>query len=331
MLQQTQVATVIPYFERWLSRFPDPAALAAAPTGDVMKAWEGLGYYARARNLHRAAQQIVRQHGGEIPDDRAALLALPGIGRSTAGAILSLAFGRAEPILDGNVRRVLCRVYDVAGDPRAPVVEAGLWQLAETLVRDAPSGRAGSLNEALMELGALVCTPDQPQCPECPILVDCLAHRRGTVPLRPLRRAKSATPLHDVVAAVIRNPAGEVLLVRRHDAGLLGGLWGVPGGIAAAGEDHVSAVRRTVEDQAGIIVSPDSPLGSFGHAYTHFRIILHAWTAAWLEGEPRAKQCAEVRWVSPQDLDDYAMPVTDRRVVRLLSGERTDRAGRSTR
>ena len=329
MLQQTQVPTVIPYFERWLARFPDPVALASAPTDDVLKAWEGLGYYARARNLHRAAQQIVREHGGEVPDNRAALLALPGVGRSTAGAILSLAFGQAEPILDGNVRRVLCRVHDIAGDPRAPAVEARLWRLAEDWVLAAPRGLAGTLNEALMELGALMCTPDQPQCPACPIARDCLAHREGTVHLRPLRRRKPPTPHHDVVAAVIPNPEGQLLLVRRHDKGLLGGLWVFPGGIVEPGEDHASALRRAVENQAGIAVAPESFLGSFGHAYTHFRITLHAWTTVWLEGQPQARQCAEVRWVALQALADYAMPVTDRRVVRLFQSEHSDRAGQS--
>ncbi len=322
MLQQTQVATVIPYFERWLSRFPDPAALAAAPFDDIMKSWEGLGYYARARNLHRAAQLIVGSHGGQIPGERAALLALPGIGRSTAGAILSLAFDQPEPILDGNVRRALCRIHDIEGDPRAPAVEAELWRLAEAWVRAAPAGRAGALNEALMELGALICTPDRPQCPECPLVGICLAHARGTVSLRPLRRRKSPTPLHDVVAAVIQNPTGELLLVRRHDEGLLGGLWGFPGGTVAPGEDHASAVRRTVEDQVGIVVAPAASLGGFSHAYTHFRITLHAWTADWLAGEPQAKRCAEVRWVAPQALEDHPMPVTDRRVTRLLGDDR---------
>lgn len=319
MLQQTQVATVIPFFERWMTRFPDPASLATAPIDDVLKAWEGLGYYARARNLHRAARIIVEEHGREVPSERSALLALPGIGRSTAGAILSLAFGRPEPILDGNVRRVLCRLYDIEGDPRAPAVEAELWQLAAAWVQSAPPGQAGPLNEALMELGALICTPDLPQCPDCPISAGCLARQRATVELRPARRRRATSPHHDVVAAVIQDGEGRLLLARRKAPGLLGGLWGFPGGIVRPGEDHISAVRRTIQEQVGIDVAPHSPLGSLKHAYTHFRITLHSWTATWLYGEPKALMCQEVRWAAFGLLDGYAMPVTDRRIVRLFS------------
>ena len=204
MLQQTQVATVSPYFERWLNRFPDIAALAAAPLDDVLKQWEGLGYYARARNLQRAAQVMVERHEGQVPGDRAALLALPGIGRYSAGAILSIAFGQAEPILDGNVRRVLCRLADIAGDPREPKVAERLWQISAEMVLAAPPGRAGEFNEALIELGALICTPDAPECPRCPVQTYCLAYRRGTTALRPAKRQKATTPYFDVVAAVVR-------------------------------------------------------------------------------------------------------------------------------
>jgi A/G-specific adenine glycosylase len=189
MLQQTQVASVTPYFERWMTRFPSVRALAEAPLDDVLKAWEGLGYYARARNLRAAAREIVALHGGEIPADREALLRLPGVGRYTVGAILSLAFGRPEPILDGNVRRVICRVDDIADDPRAPATERRLWERADALVKAAPAGQAGDLNEALMELGALVCTPGKPDCAACPLATFCLAHARGVQAERPIKAA----------------------------------------------------------------------------------------------------------------------------------------------
>jgi A/G-specific adenine glycosylase len=318
MLQQTQVATVIPYFERWLDRFPDIPALASAPLDDVLKMWEGLGYYARARNLQRAAQAMVERHGGSVPSDRAALLALPGIGRYTAGAILSMAFGRPEPILDGNVRRVLCRLYDVPGDPRAPEVEARLWQLSAELVQAAPDIQAGDFNEALIELGALICTPAQPDCPNCPVQQYCLAFQLGTTDVRPAKLTRPSTPYHDVVAAVVANAAGNVLIVQRPPPGLLGGLWGFPGGVVAPDEELADAVTRTVEEQTGVTVQARAAVCTVKHAYTHFRITLHAFTAELEAGEAQPLTCAQLRWVSIEELDDYAFPVTDRKVAQAL-------------
>ncbi|MGE5601912.1 MAG: A/G-specific adenine glycosylase [Nitrososphaerales archaeon] len=319
MLQQTQVATVVPYFERWLERFPGVTALATAPLDDVLKLWEGLGYYARARNLQRAAQAMVERHGGRVPCDRRSLLALPGIGRYTAGAILSMAFGQPEPVLDGNVRRVLCRLYDVEGDPRAPEVEERLWQLSAALVQAAPGGRAGDFNEALIELGALVCTPAAPDCPNCPIRQYCLAYQRDTTGLRPAKRTRPVTPYYDVVAAVVRNRDGQVLIVQRPPQGLLGGLWGFPGGTVAPDEDLVDAVARTVEEQTGLTVSARAAVRRVKHAYTHFRITLHAFTAAIEAGEARALTCAQVRWVAVEELEDYPFPVTDRSIAREIA------------
>lgn len=319
MLQQTQVATVVPYFERWLARFPDLYALADAPLDDVLKTWEGLGYYARARNLHAAAKVIVERHGGMIPTDRAALLSLPGIGRYTVGAILSIAFGQPEPILDGNVKRVLCRVLDIAGDPREPAIEDGLWQAAGELVRSAPSGQAGDFNESLIELGALVCTPAAPDCPACPVRPHCLAYARGVVQLRPAKRVRPATPYYDVVAAVVQNDEGRVLIIRRPSQGLLGGLWGFPGGVVQPDEDMQDAVRRTVQEQTGLSVAARAVVGAVKHAYTHFRITLHAFTAELEAGEARPLTCDAVRWVGPQELDVFAFPVTDRKVAQQLA------------
>ena len=318
MLQQTQVTTVIPYFERWLARFPDIATLAAAPLDAVLKTWEGLGYYARGRNLHRAAQQVVVQHGGQLPRDRAALLALPGIGRYTVGAILSLAYGQPEPVLDGNVRRVLCRLCDVAEDPRLPAVEARLWEMAA-----APPGRAGDLNEALMELGALVCTPGVPACDACRLAERCLARQRGTQTARPVRAVKAPTPHYDVTAGVVSDAAGRLLIVRRPDSGLLGGLWGFPGSTAQPDEPLSAAVERAVREQVGITVAAGPYLAQVKHAYTHFRITLHAFDCTWTGGTPACVTCAETRWVTPDALADYAFPVTDRKIAeRVTQGAR---------
>lgn len=318
MLQQTQVATVAAYFERWMARFPDVTHLAAASLDDALKAWEGLGYYARARNLHRAAQIVMAEHGGNLPAERQALERLPGIGRSTAGAILSLAFGQRQPVLDSNIRRVLCRLYDIAEDPRTPAVQRRLWALAEGLVQAAPAEAAGDLNEALMELGALICTAAAPQCRSCPLAALCLAHSRGVELNRPAKTVRKPTPHYDVTAGVIANTDGDYLIVQRPLNGLLGGLWGFPGGTAAPDESPEACLRRAVRDQVGLAIEPDAAIIVIKHAYTHFRITLHAWRCRLLSGEPQPLGCATVRWVSPAGLTAYPFPITDQRIIRAL-------------
>jgi A/G-specific adenine glycosylase len=322
MLQQTQAATVVPYYERWLRRFPDIATLANAPLEDVLKGWEGLGYYARARNLHRMAQEIMAHHDGQIPADRATLLALPGIGRYTAGAILSLAFGQREPAVDGNVRRVLCRVYDIADDPTETATERRLWEIATALVNTAPAGAAGDLNEALMELGALLCTPTKPDCAACPISAICLAHARGVEAERPVLRPRSRTPHYDAVAAVIRGQTGEYLLIQRPPSGLLGGLWGFPGGVLrqpTQREDALSAgLRQAVQEQVGIEIAQGAEIARIKHAYTHFRITLHAFYCQITAGQPQPLGCTTVRWVAARELMDFAFPVTDAKIRAII-------------
>jgi len=326
MLQQTQVASVVPYFQRWMALFHDVQALAEAPLDDVLKAWEGLGYYARARHLHAAARLIVARHGGELPADREALLRLPGIGRYTAGAILSLAFGQPEPVVDGNVRRVLCRVYDVADDPAAPATERRLWGQAGALVKTAPAGRAGDLNEGLMELGALVCTPGAPACAACPLAKWCLAHARGVEATRPVKAAKKQTPHYDVTAALVQDPDGRFLIVRRPAAGLLGGLWGFPGSAAgtcgtAGPEALIGCLADALQATLGIEVAVGAALPAIRHAYTHFRITLHPYHCRLVSGEPQALGYADLRWVHPAELDDYAFPVTDRKIAAAIRGD----------
>jgi A/G-specific adenine glycosylase len=324
MLQQTQVATVVPYFERWVARFPDLASLAAAPLDDVLKAWEGLGYYARARNLHRAARVVVERHGGTIPSERSALLALPGIGRYTVGAILSLAFGQREPVLDGNVRRVLCRIYDIAEDPREKATEERLWTFAAALANAAPENTAGEVNEALMELGALICTPDRPQCDACPLHDHCLARAHGVEMDRPVKHPKARPPHYDVVAAVIRDQAGRYLLVRRPDKGLLGGLWGFPGGLLREDETIEGGLVRSVREQTSLEIAPGHPITRLKHAYTHFHITLHAHTCTVVTGEARPLACDAVSWVAADEFNRHAFPVTDAKIADLLRSGRSD-------
>ncbi len=322
MLQQTQVTTVVPYFERWLVRFPDIAALAAASPDALLKAWEGLGYYARARHLQAAARVVMAQYGGVLPAQREALLALPGIGRSTAGAILSLAFGRAEPVLDGNVRRVLCRLYDVASDPSAPATGRDLWWLAANLVRAAPEGRAGDLNEALMELGALICVPARPDCPACPLARICLARARGVQSERPVSPRRSPTPHFEVAAALLADAAGRYLIARRPTPGLLGGLWEFPSTPADASgtgqwaqESLADFLVRAVDERLGIQIAAGGPVARIAHAYTHFRITLHSYPCRCLGGQPHPVAFyTAVAWAGPAELDAYPLPVAQRKI-----------------
>ena len=320
MLQQTQTATVIPYLQRWLERFPTVEVLAAADQADVLKAWEGLGYYSRARNLHKAAQQIVKEHDGRLPADRQALLALPGIGRYTAGAILSIAFVQRAAVLDGNVRRVLARVYDVEEDVGRSATETHLWHLAEALVEAVEPRQAGPLNEALMDLGSTICLPQAPRCLLCPLHAACLARQRGMQEERPVRTARKPLPHFDVTAAVLRRPGypEQFLIAQRPPEGMLGGLWEFPGGKRHNGESLRYCLRREMQEELGVEVAVGRPVVSVKHAYTHFRITLHAFECELLAGEPQSVVVADWRWVTLDDLAHYAFAVTDQRIIAAL-------------
>jgi len=315
MLQQTQVETAIPYFERFMARFPTVQALAAASLDDVLKAWEGLGYYARARNLHAAARRVVAEYGGRIPADAEALAQLPGIGRYTAGAILSIAFNRDTPALDGNVRRVLCRVLHIIEDPRKPRVERRLWHLAAQLV---PPGRAGDYNQALMDLGATICTPRAPLCSICPVADLCQARRLGDQESLPVKAPRRALPHYDVTAGVIWRD-GRVLLAQRLPDRLLGGLWEFPGGKREPGEALEECLRREVREELGIEIEVGALLMTLVHAYTHFRITLHVFTCRHTGGEAQALDVAAWRWVALDELAHFPMAVTDQQIAQRVA------------
>lgn len=263
MLQQTRVETVIPYFERFMARFPSVRELALAEMDVVLAHWSGLGYYARARNLQRAARIVLEQHAGEMPREFEALLALPGIGRSTAGAILALAQNQPLPILDGNVKRVLCRRQGLRGWPGTRENEAQLWQLAAELV---PAECAAEYTQAIMDLGATVCTRTQPRCTECPAADDCVARQRGLQDQIPEPRPRREIPVRNARLALIENAAGEILLERRPPAGIWGGLWSLPE--CPPGADVVDWVRQRFGWQvAGVEAAP-----AFRHTFTHFHL-----------------------------------------------------------
>jgi A/G-specific adenine glycosylase len=317
MLQQTQVETVRDYFLRFMERFPTVEALAAASQEEVLKVWDGLGYYRRARMLHAAAQEVVTQHDGALPTDVEALEALPGIGPYTGGAIASLAFGIPAPAVDGNVRRVMARVMAQAR-PTPAEQRAAVAALI-------PEEEPGAFNEALIELGATLCRPQQPRCLLCPWREFCRARQMGRQEDFPAPRERREIPHYDVTAAVTVCD-GDVLIARRPAEAMLGGLWEFPGGKRQDGETLPAALQRELLEEMAITVDVGEPLLTLNHAYTHFRITLHAFWCRLIEGEPRCIECADFAWVTPDALDDYAMAVTDRQIAECVRAEFEDRA-----
>ncbi len=318
MLQQTQITTVIPYYLRWMERFPTVHELAAAELDEVLKMWEGLGYYSRARNLHAAAQAVVEEYGGKLPQTAKELQKLRGIGPYTAGAVASIAFEQPVPILDGNVIRVLSRLYDIADDVTETQTKRYLWQLAEGLV---PQERPGDFNQALMELGQRICVPATPRCHRCPVARHCLARERGTQLERPVRPPRKNRPHYNVAAGVIWRDDGRFLIAQRPLDGLLGGLWEFPGGKQDPGETLPETLRREIQEELSIDIEVGPPLVSVEHGYTHFRITLHAFHARYLGGVPQHLGVADHAWVTLDEVDKFAFAVTDRKIISSL---RTD-------
>ena len=314
MLQQTRAATVAPYFERFVAQFPDLRALATADVDDVLKAWEGLGYYRRARSLKQGAELLVAEGSADIPPDYERLRALPGVGRYTAGAVMSLGFNRPYPIQDGNVRRVLCRVWAVGADPRRPRMQRWLWATAEALI---VAGKAAAFNEALMELGATVCTDRKPRCAECPLCDRCEARRLGKPGAFPKRPKPKVLPHIDVTAAIIRRGKRLLISKRRADA-MLGGLWEFPGGKVEPGESLEQCVHRELREELGIEVRVERPFVRVDHTYSHFRMTLHTFLCRHSRGRARPLGCAELRWVDPAELASFAFPKADRVVLQAL-------------
>jgi A/G-specific adenine glycosylase len=319
MLQQTQVDTVRPYYQRFLARWPTIAALAAADEHDVMKAWEGLGYYARCRNLLAAARRIVADFGGVFPSDFEHVLALPGIGRSTAGAILTFAYGQRHPLLDGNVKRVLARVLDVGEPVTGARVEAQLWAASTALIEAAPD--PWTHNQATMELGARLCTTSEPQCLLCPVRNQCAALSAGTVSERPVRVRKAPIPHHHIGVGVLEDADGRVWIQLRPAAGLLGGLWEFPGGKQEPDETIEQTVVRELDEELGVAVVVGGRIAVVRHTYSHFKITLHAFLcrpSGPIDAPITPRAADEGRFVPLEELDAYAFPKANRRVLEAL-------------
>ena len=310
MLQQTQVKTVIPYYHRWLKEFPDVATLANSPLQSVLKNWEGLGYYARARNLHRAAQQVVNDYQGIFPNQLTDVLSLPGIGRTTAGGILSAAFNQPISILDGNVKRVLARLVGLQTPPQKAINY--LWQVSDTLL---DQNHPREYNQALMDLGATLCTSKQPGCLLCPWRDRCQAFQQNLQTEIPMREPSSPIPHKQIGVAVIWNDQGNILIDRRPQEGLLGGLWEFPGGKIEENESVENCIKREIAEELGISVDVGEHLVTINHAYTHFRVTLNVYHCQYLDGEPQPLECEEIRWVKPEQLSEFPFPKANTKII----------------
>jgi A/G-specific adenine glycosylase len=316
MLQQTQVGTVAPYFERFSERFPTVEALAAADEQNVLRCWEGLGYYRRARQLHQAARIIVEEHGGRFPRDPEAVRRLPGIGRYTAGAILSIAFDARQPILEANTTRLHCRLLAYPGDPTAAAGQRLLWSMAEIVL---PRRHVGRFNQALMELGSQVCIARMPRCPQCPVALLCGARAEGVQDEIPPPKAKPPTEARHEVAVIVRR-RGRVLLVRCPDDGRWAGLWDFP-------RFHVdscqpAALRRElvekVQRRTGVTIQLGKHRKTLRHGVTRFRITLDCYDARCVSGPDGRTDLVEMRWLRPDELNQYPLSTTGRKLCRLL-------------
>lgn len=314
MLQQTQVATCIPYFERFMERFPDVFALAKADVDEVLHHWSGLGYYARGRNLHRAARMLVESHGGEFPDDIDAVMALPGIGRSTAGAILALSRGARHPILDGNVKRVITRHFAIEGWPDSPAVQKQLWVLADALT---PAEGVDVYTQAIMDLGATCCTRTRPVCQGCPVQESCLARAQGRTADLPTARPRKRLPEKSTRFLVLSDGAGRWLLQRRPPSGIWGGLWGFPE--LAPGQEAADWAEMNSLSLRG----PPTSLPAFTHTFTHFRLLI-----APVQAVAEVQGCvlrddANLCWYAPDAPVDIGLAAPVRRLLdELASGPR---------
>ena len=317
ILQQTRVDQGIPYFERFRSRFPSVVHLAEAELDEVLRLWEGLGYYSRCRNLHRAARWVVDQREGRLPETYSEWLELPGVGPYTAAAISSIAFGESRAVVDGNVIRVLARLHAYRGDVGTSEARKTIQHWANTFL---DPGQPGMHNEAVMELGALVCTPRNPDCPACPLQSGCLAYKTGSPEEHPVKRKRKPAPHYDIAVGVIRDDRGNILIQQRDRDSMLGGLWEFPGGKVEPGESPEEACKREILEETGLVVQPVSRIVTIKHAYSHFRITMHAFECAL--ASPQTLIGAQPRaWIAKEAFGDYAFPRANRKLLDLLAEE----------
>ena len=318
MLQQTQVPRVITYYSHFLSAFPTLETLAQSSLSKVLKKWEGLGYYSRARNLHRAAKMVTEDDHGHFPKNLETFQKLPGVGPYTAGAVMSIAFNQPYPVVDGNAGRVLCRVFGEKQNPREQRIQQQLTRIAARLL---PRRRAGDFNQAIMDLGALVCRPKGPNCTDCCLKPLCFAQTLPDPSALPVKEVKLPTPHYDVTAGVIWK-GRKILLAQRYPKGLLGGMWEFPGGKREQNESLEACLRREIQEELGIETKIIEPIASVKHAYTHFRITLHGFHCQYISGRTSALGCADWKWVFPEEITSYALPRADVKLLEVWEGKR---------
>ncbi len=315
MLQQTQVQTVIAYYERWIRQFPDVKSLAEAPEDAVLKAWQGLGYYRRAKNLKVAAQEIAARHAGIFPSSLTEIRGLSGVGDYTAGAIASIAFNQPVCAVDVNVLRVGARVLYLRPDTTPAKARS---TIAAQVAAWIPKGMARHFNQALMELGAMICLPAAPRCPICPLREFCAARKAGVQDDVPPRKAGSQREKLTVVAGVLRDSMGRILIQKRPPEGLMGNLWEFPGGKKESGESLEKALEREWREELGIGIKAGQKFMTVRHAYTRFDVQLHVFFCSLVSGRPKALWAEEIRWVPLEDLDSFAFPSANAKIVQRL-------------
>ncbi|UCE19076.1 MAG: A/G-specific adenine glycosylase [Gemmatimonadota bacterium] len=310
MLQQTQTFRVKDYYKRFIADFPDIETLAHSKLPVVLKTWEGLGYYARARNLHRTAKLIANHRQGQFPQTYEDLIALPGVGSYTAAAIMSIAYNKPFPVVDGNVTRLISRVFGIDADPKEADTKR---KLSEIINEFMPRRRAGLFNQALMELGSLVCQPKNPQCGNCCLKTLCYARTLPDPTELPIKAQKKPRPHYDVTAGFIWNDR-KLLLAQRPIKEMLGGLWEFPGGKRKPNESLQACLRREIREELGIHIEVKKPIASVKHGYSHFRITLHGFHCKYIRGQVQSLGCADWKWVSPSRVSSFALPGADRKL-----------------
>ena len=315
MLQQTQVETVIPYYLRFLTKFPSVRALAEARTDEVLKIWENLGYYSRARNLHAAAREVCARWRGRLPQDRKALMALQGIGEYTADAILSIAFSQPVAAIDGNVSRVISRLFALRRPVGSPESREQVRKRANHLLS---KRHPGQFNQAIMDLGATVCTPRTPACFSCPLRGLCRAEKLKLQERLPVSRKRPALSHRHMTAAILLDRKKRVLVLQRPALGLLGGLWKFPGGERGETESAEEALARTVREELGLHVRVVKTIAPVKHAYTHFRVTFHVYRCAIVRGRVTSLEGVHWKWVSPEELLKLALSKAERKILAAL-------------
>ena len=315
MLQQTRVDTVIPYYHRFIETFPTVYKLAKANQQQVLKCWEGLGYYSRGRNLHQAAQTVVELFSGEVPSTYEKITSLKGIGPYTAAAILSIAFQKHYAVVDGNVIRVITRYFGIRDDIRKSATKKLVQDHVDELI---PKNQPGDFNQAVMELGALICKPQKPECEKCPVSAHCIAFRRVETESIPYKSAAKKVPHHQIAVGLIINKKNELLIALRPNDSMLGGLWEFPGGKKEKNESLKKTVQRELKEELGVDVEVFDKYRDLKHAYSHFKITLHAYWCRILNGDPFPKSSQKLKWVSLDEIREFPFPKANKTLIDSL-------------